>query len=164
MLGKVVDLELRNITDMFLTTFAEGDFLSTHSDPYSGTIAFALMLTKDWPAEGGGQLEFTCVNCPSFVPEFNTLLMFRTRPVSMPHTVRPISVIAARNQRYSATGWFMGGDDRMSSTEMEQHKKMKGRVFRLSNHSLRTKEPCKRLAIKVLMFDVVSMLMRSAGK
>ena len=81
------------LSDLFATSFAEGDFLSMHADGFSGTYAFvASLATGPWKPEYGGALEMFCRDtrqwCGSLAPKFNTLVVFKTRqPVGPPHRV-----------------------------------------------------------------------------
>jgi len=102
--------KLKELTDLFLTCFAEGDFLGRHSDMNSGIVTFVLTLAKEWSAEQGGVTDVFCpwsphILCESVLPAFNQLIVFRTRPVSLVHEVKPVH----SRVRFAASGWYMDG-------------------------------------------------------
>jgi len=124
---------LTEIPDFFVTNYAHGDFLSIHNDGNSGSMAWVINLSQDWRAQHGGQLQFFCGQDqgPAFVPVFNSLVMFRTRPPrnsrfrgDLPHMVMPVKRQGV--PRLAVTGWYMTGDDHFSEAEREQNKLMKG--------------------------------------
>ena len=48
------------LTDLFVTHYAEGDFLSAHNDGFSGSWAFVVSLASgpEWQPDFGGELCF----------------------------------------------------------------------------------------------------------
>ena len=81
---------LGNISDYFVTAYTDGDFLSTHGDGASGSLAWVLHLSHDdWAASSGGALRFNPGSAVrgnrDFVPSYNRMLLFFTRPHYTPH-------------------------------------------------------------------------------
>ena len=54
--GKIV-----GITDIFITLYEKGQFLSAHNDENSGSLAIVLSLSKNWKSSYGGNLDFFCL-------------------------------------------------------------------------------------------------------
>lgn len=101
---------LGNISDYFVTAYTDGDFLSTHSDGASGSLAWVLHLAKeDWDADSGGALRFNPGSAVKaardFTPSFNRLLLFLTRPDFTPHQVLPVKRPHRAEPRFGMTGW-----------------------------------------------------------
>ena len=72
---------LGSVSDYFITAYDQGDFLSTHSDGASGSLAWVLHLAKG--AWDGGALRFNAGRAAptqDFSPAFNRMLLFLTRP------------------------------------------------------------------------------------
>ena len=131
------------LSDLFVSHFATGDFLSAHSDFYSGTYAFVVSLTagmgsEEWSEEGyGGQLALLCADkpprssfppiCHHIPPVFNQLVLFRTRPGPI-HSVEAVvkEGYAKGFRRLAFTGWFMGASDTFSEKELHQRNEMRG--------------------------------------
>ncbi len=49
------------ITDIFITLYEKGQFLSAHNDENSGSLAVVLSLSKNWKSTYGGNLDFFCL-------------------------------------------------------------------------------------------------------
>ena len=88
------DEKLGAISDYFVTAFDDGDFLSTHGDGASGSLAWVLHLAGHhggWNPTAGGALRFNggrvVKTARDFDPGFNKLLLFLTRPDFCPHQV-----------------------------------------------------------------------------
>lgn len=125
-IASIVNMKLVSITDMFVSRFTQGDFLSLHNDGAAGSLAIAVNLSKDWAEEQGGVLEFTCSPtqtsksapvCLRIAPEFNSVVLFRTRPKSLPHRV---TEVLSDSERLAITGWYLSEDDAFSDYDMEQ--------------------------------------------
>ena len=130
--GKAKSLALVKVADMFVTQYRAGDFLSAHQDFYSGSVAFVLSLSKGpggstnetWKSEYGGSLSFLCEEeglqpkwCNEIEPQFNTLVLFRTRTLdarTKEITSGPLHAVSrvgdavrdAGFNRFAVTGWF----------------------------------------------------------
>jgi len=123
-----LQVKLVGISDMFVSCFDRGDFLSFHQDGYSGSIAFVMTLAKSWTHTDGGLLQM-CQGksgCTDFVPRFNRLLLFRTRGgPSIPHQVTQVKSHAGESKkRFGLTGWYMDSTDEKDETFMAEFKKM----------------------------------------
>merc|ERR1712166_286511 len=121
-------VSLVGISDMFVSCFDDGDFLSFHQDGYSGSIAFVMTLAKTWTHNDGGLLQMCQgqAGCTDFVPRFNRLLLFRTRggPV-IPHQVTQVTLKTSETKkRFGLTGWYMDSNDLKDKTFMAEFKKM----------------------------------------
>ena len=116
---------LGNISDYFVTAYDGGDFLSTHTDGASGSLAWVLHLAPgSWDGSTGGALRFsagTVAGARDFAPGFNRMLLFVTRPAHVPHQV--LAVKADGNlaePRFGLTGWYMTRTDKMSAAIKSQ--------------------------------------------
>lgn len=88
------------LSDLFVTYYGTGDFLSPHDDGHSGSYAFVISLMDgggEWNAEKfGGELRFQCEEeeqkknsphqsfsgwCKSIKPSFNSLILIQTRVI-----------------------------------------------------------------------------------
>lgn len=135
------------LSDLFVTHYTTGDFLSAHNDGVSGTWAFVVSLMESpggekdqgWEEDFGGQLRFSCPDggptsdsgwCEMIRPEFNSALVFRTRPVGPMHEVLPVTWRAAAQgfRRFGITGWYMEESDQMSSAAKAERDKMRART------------------------------------
>lgn len=120
---------LGNVSDYFVTAYADGDFLSTHSDGASGSLAWVLHLsgTDGWDAASGGALRFnagTAVKgARDFVPGHNRLLLFLTRPHIVPHQVLPVR--ETHGPRFGATGWWMTRGDHFDAHTARENAAMR---------------------------------------
>jgi Rps23 Pro-64 3,4-dihydroxylase Tpa1-like proline 4-hydroxylase len=140
-------LSAQELSDLFVTHFTVGDFLSSHSDYYSGTFAFVVSLTAgvtegEWSQEGyGGGLALLCADddskqeaafpdiCHHIEPAFNQLVLFRTRPGPL-HSVEAVTAegYARGFRRLAFTGWYMGVSDTFSEQELKERNAMRGRT------------------------------------
>lgn len=143
------------LSDIFVTHFSTGDFLSTHDDGFAGTWAFVISLLDhprndpNWNSdEFGGVLRFECPYnisdlpastryppgeiqwCEELSPSFNSAVFFRTRPKGPRHKVTPVEWSAASLgfRRYGITGWFTETDDNMTEKEKKERDKMRART------------------------------------
>ena len=71
--------------------YSDGDFLSTHNDGASGSLAWVFHLASEWDAASGGSLRFNAYSAfrgaRDFQPGWNRMLLFLTRPNYTPHQV-----------------------------------------------------------------------------
>eukprot|EP01031_Cornospumella_fuschlensis_P025958 gene25958-31348_t len=147
-LSSIVEDRLHAISDSFISCYGEGDFLSRHSDNDLGTYAWVLHLTKNWTYSDGGVLRFYCDGeamtcegnddscraqsnrnknqyiCHEIVPSFNSLVLFRTRPVMIRHDVSPVT--KAHAKRYAGTGWVRSEQDRLSEVDERGLRRQQG--------------------------------------
>lgn len=98
-----------NYNQLFLSKYRIGHFLSPHSDINNGKLAYVLNLTKDWKPQYGGILHFLDNKreniTESFVPKFNSLVIFEVPDEGTPHFVSHVSV--DKKPRYAVTGWLI---------------------------------------------------------
>ena len=118
-MSELTGIDLVEITDMFVSMYIKGDFLTTHQDFNLGTYAFVLQLSKDWKEGDGGELVFSCNHdrfrpdlCKVALPSFNTLTLFSTRPQLVDHFVEEVVVPPHKNRRLAVTGWIASADDK----------------------------------------------------
>ena len=109
-LNQITNLELTQLTTMFMSKYSSGNFLSPHSDRGNGRLAFVINLTKFWKPQYGGNLHFLNENrtqiIDTYVPEFNNLIIFDVpQEYGIPHYVSHIAP-NIKLSRYSVTGWF----------------------------------------------------------
>lgn len=94
--------------DAQMTRYRRGHFLTLHDDHAEGKnriAAYVLSLTRDWPADYGGQLQFIGVDGrvdEVLIPRFNTLAVFE---VPVPHLVSAVAPFV-KASRLSITGWL----------------------------------------------------------
>lgn len=132
-LSNLTGISLVEVTDMFVSMYIKGDFLTLHQDFNLGTYAFILQLSKDWKRDFGGSLDFSCSKdrynprkCKSLVPTFNTLTLFKTRPDLVDHWVDEVTVPSHVNRRYAVTGWIASSDDTGFDKHTDMMKEQKG--------------------------------------
>jgi len=132
---------LRNISDYFITAFDDGDFLSTHNDGSSGSLAWVLHLSRDWNPTSGGELRFNAgaPNTPQsrgtidFSPGFNKMLLFLTRPGNTPHEVLPVKLASTDAEpRFGLTGWYMTSGDAFQGGTAAEFAQMKAGESKVS--------------------------------
>lgn len=94
--------------DLHATMYAEGCFLRTHDDTYTGKqrrFAFVIGLTRGWQADWGGLFNLLDDNgrvILTEVPRFNALTLFE---VPRNHFVSQVASFA-NQRRYACTGWL----------------------------------------------------------
>jgi Rps23 Pro-64 3,4-dihydroxylase Tpa1-like proline 4-hydroxylase len=138
------------LSDLFVTLFSTGDFLSPHNDYMSGSWAFVVSLMEapqdgaEWRDEFGGVLRFRCPHakgtrpsryskrfCEQVRPAFNTALIWRTIPTGPEHQVPHVSWKAEGEgfRRFGFTGWYMDQDSAMLRDKnfVEERNKMRAR-------------------------------------
>lgn len=126
---------LGNVSDYFITAFDHSDFLSTHSDGASGSLAWVLSLSRTWDEASGGALRFDGVrhgNNRDMVPVFNRMVFFLTRPSFTPHQVLPVSRAPGAEPRFGLTGWYMTRGDRFSAAIQRENDAMKAAMSKAS--------------------------------
>lgn len=94
--------------DAQATRFVAGHFLRRHNDLNEDDgrrCAYVINLTRDWPADFGGLLQFFDAEgevTRTLMPRFNTISLFR---VPAEHCVSPVAAYATGG-RYAITGWL----------------------------------------------------------
>ena len=136
-----------DLSDLFVTLFSTGDFLSPHDDGMAGTFAFVVSLMDgegEWDlSKYGGELRFQCEEnnprtfsgwCKSLKPSFNSLVLIQTRGIGnhIPgpwHEVLSVNDAAQENgfYRYGFTGWYQDEADVMSEKDRMERDKMRAR-------------------------------------
>lgn len=109
-LNKITNLNLTQLTTLFLSKYKAGNFLSPHSDKGNGRLAFVLNLTKNWKPQYGGALHFMndarTEITDTYVPQFNNFIIFYVpEKTGISHFVSTV-VQNVKHNRYSITGWF----------------------------------------------------------
>ena len=109
-LNEITNLNLTQLTTLFMSKYSSGNFLSPHSDKGNGRLAFVINLTKFWKPQYGGNLHFLSDDrteiIDTFVPQFNTFVIFYVPEENgIPHYVSHV-VPNVKLSRYSITGWF----------------------------------------------------------
>lgn len=98
----------QNYTQLFLSQYIKNNFLAPHSDINRGKFAFVLNLTKDWKPQYGGVLHFLDEKreniVDSYVPKFNSLIIFEVPQGGIPHFVS--QVVHENKKRFAITGWL----------------------------------------------------------
>lgn len=140
------------LSDLFVTLYSTGDFLSPHDDGTSGSWAFVISLMDgppglDWNAKDfGGGLRFECPYdpqlagstrfptdwCETIYPTFNSAVIFPSRlngeagPI---HQVLPVTPKAEAEgfYRFGLTGWYMDATDVMDEHTRKQRDLMRAR-------------------------------------
>jgi hypothetical protein len=143
--------DVQGVSDVFVTRYTTGDFLSSHNDGFSGTWAFIVGLTDGptWRPAFGGDLRFLCpgikpdvesfhgrrtaaaadgVWCSHVAPAWNTAVLFRTRPKGPMHEVAPLHDTADAEGfgRYAVTGWYNEAQDIFSADSQLERERMRG--------------------------------------
>jgi Rps23 Pro-64 3,4-dihydroxylase Tpa1-like proline 4-hydroxylase len=88
--------------------YDDTDHLLPHDDKLEGRkIAFVVNLSKNWTAKDGGQLDFFKGNkiAKSYVPEWNSFVIFTVKPGTTLHQVREV---VTDKKRLTLAGWFHG--------------------------------------------------------
>lgn len=108
-INNITELNITDVTTLFLSKYKTGNFLSPHSDKGNGKLAFVINMTKFWKPQYGGILNFLNDErneiIESFVPDFNSLLLFYVPDNGIPHFVSHVSPNVKFN-RFAITGWF----------------------------------------------------------
>jgi Rps23 Pro-64 3,4-dihydroxylase Tpa1-like proline 4-hydroxylase len=88
--------------------YDDTDHLLPHDDKLEGRkIAFVVNLSKQWIAKNGGQLDLFKHNrvAKSYVPAWNSFVIFTVKPGTTYHRVREV---VANKQRLTLAGWVHG--------------------------------------------------------
>ena len=92
-----------------LSKYKSGNFLAPHSDINNGKIAFVFNFSVNWKPQYGGVLHFLSEDrtniIDSYVPMFNSMMIFEIPKDGIPHFVSHIAPNVKRN-RYALTGWY----------------------------------------------------------
>lgn len=107
---------IMGVADLFFTAYAKGNFLSIHNDGGTGSVALVVSFAKDWKEEYGGKLCFFCMDsmsyCKCVLPEFNSAIIFRSKPRYLFHAVTTVEIPDnAIARRYALTTWFVTNKD-----------------------------------------------------
>ena len=97
--------KMTKTTDIFISKFSPGDFLSVHNDTNLGRYAFIIYLNKYWNRGCGGDLNLVTkenAHIPIY-PEYNKLVLMDIKSRELPHYINTVKC----NNRYAITGWFM---------------------------------------------------------
>ena len=142
-----------HLSDLFVTLYSTGNFLSPHDDGVSGSWAFVVSLMdgppgQEWnPADFGGGLQFECPLsaatvrtsfatiewCETVYPTFNSAVIFQTRvpggDTGPMHQVLPVNAKAESEgfYRFGLTGWYMDASDEMDEEAERQRDMMRAR-------------------------------------
>lgn len=109
MISYFTDIKITQLNQLFLSKYWKGCFLAPHSDIGNGRIAYVLNLSVNWKPQYGGILHFLNKDrtkiTESFVPEFNSLILFEVPEEGIPHFVSHIAS-DCKKKRYAITGWL----------------------------------------------------------
>jgi len=110
LLNRITNLQLTQLTTLFLSKYKAGNFLSPHSDKGNGKLAFVFNLTKQWKPQYGGLLHFMNHDrtqiIETIVPHFNQLFLFHVpEETGISHFVSTVAP-NVKTSRYAITGWF----------------------------------------------------------
>ena len=97
--------KINKTTDIFISKFEPGDFLSVHNDTNLGRYAFIIYLNETWDKRCGGDLNIITksgIHIPIY-PEYNKLVLMDIKSEERPHYINTVKC----NNRYAITGWFM---------------------------------------------------------
>jgi|EP00942_MAST-04A_sp_MAST-4A-sp1_P005672 Rps23 Pro-64 3,4-dihydroxylase Tpa1-like proline 4-hydroxylase len=128
--------KLVGLTDIFITLYEKGNFLSVHNDENSGSLAVVISLSKHWKEKYGGNLEFFCMDkkqwCKKLIPKFNSATLFLSRPHNVWHRVSQVNNQLSsgkkkkKPRRYAITSWYATSDDKIDQEYLEECNKMIG--------------------------------------
>jgi Rps23 Pro-64 3,4-dihydroxylase Tpa1-like proline 4-hydroxylase len=108
LINNITNLNISTNNQLFLSKYKYGHFLSPHSDINNGKIAYVLGMTKNWKPQYGGVLHFMDEKreniIDSYVPKFNTLILFKVPENGIPHFVSHVNI--QNKNRYTITGWL----------------------------------------------------------
>jgi len=97
--------KITKTTDIFISKFTKGDFLSVHNDTNLGRYAFIIYLNEKWNSRCGGDLNLiTNIGLhASIKPEYNKLILMDIKSEERPHYINEVLC----DNRYAITGWFL---------------------------------------------------------
>jgi Rps23 Pro-64 3,4-dihydroxylase Tpa1-like proline 4-hydroxylase len=104
-ISELTNKKITKTTDIFISKFEPGDFLSVHNDINLGRYAFIIYLNKSWDRSCGGDLNLITkekIHIPIY-PEYNKLVLMDIKSIELPHYINTVKC----NNRYAITGWFM---------------------------------------------------------
>jgi hypothetical protein len=90
-LSAIVGEEIVGFGDLYLTIFAQGDFLSQHEDRGLGKYAFTISLSSLGEGDGGKLRLYAPTRVHELRPRANDLTIFSLAPVSCPHEVERVT-------------------------------------------------------------------------
>eukprot|EP01084_Bolivina_argentea_P006480 12299_1 len=110
-MSKILKKNIVGVSDLFVSIYYKGNFLSIHDDRGLGHYAFVNFLSQDWDSDKyGGSLNFNCQDrykwkdsCYELKPKFNQQFMFKVWPESVQHFVKQVIV---DKPRIAITGWY----------------------------------------------------------
>ena len=110
LLNSITELNLTQLTTLFLSKYKSGNFLSPHSDKGNGRLAFVLNLSMGWRPQYGGNLHFMNDERTEIIetvcPEYNSFYIFHVPEENgIPHFVGHVAP-GVRLTRYAISGWF----------------------------------------------------------
>ena len=105
-ISSLVNKKITKITDIFISKYEKGDFLSEHTDNTLGKYAFMIYLNKSWDISCGGNLNIikNDKSIDTILPEFNKLILMDIYSELRPHY---IDEVICKQNRYAITGWFL---------------------------------------------------------
>lgn len=104
-ISSLTGTRINKTTDIFISKFTPGDFLSTHNDTNLGRYAFIIYLNEKWDKRCGGDLNIITgsgINIP-IQPEYNKLVLMDIKSSEKPHYINTVKC----GNRLAITGWFM---------------------------------------------------------
>ena len=104
-ISELTNTRIKKTTDIFISKFEPGDFLSVHNDINLGRYAFIIYLNESWDRSCGGDLNLITkenIHIPIY-PEYNKLVLMDIKSRELPHYIN----IVKCNNRYAITGWFL---------------------------------------------------------
>lgn len=106
---KITNIKVTQLNQVFLSKYKSGNFLAPHSDINNGKIAFVFNFSVNWKPQYGGILHFLSEDrtniIDSYVPMFNSMMIFEIPKDGIPHFVSHIAPNVKRS-RYALTGWY----------------------------------------------------------
>ena len=97
--------KITKTTDIFISKFTKGDFLSVHNDTNLGRYAFIIYLNESWDRSCGGDLNLITkenIHIPIY-PEYNKLVLMDIKTSEKPDYINEVKC----DNRYAITGWFL---------------------------------------------------------
>lgn len=105
----ITNVKITRLNQVFVSKYKSGHFLAPHSDINNGSIAFVINLSLNWKPEYGGVLHFLSEDrtniIDSYVPKFNSMMLFTIPKGGIPHFVSHVSP-NVKNSRIAITGWY----------------------------------------------------------
>jgi Rps23 Pro-64 3,4-dihydroxylase Tpa1-like proline 4-hydroxylase len=144
------------LSDLFVTLYSTGDFLSPHNDGMAGKWAFVVSLMDgpddtEWQGDDfGGTLRFECpftdvkyqqppsadnnANkwCETLAPSFNTAIVFQSMTLNGAGPMHEVLPVKSRAEvegfrRFGITGWYMDVTDDMPESVKAERDKMRAK-------------------------------------